>query len=722
MLRFYRSLRSATLAEKIWTTTVREVKPANGDGHDGNGIAHVIEVEDALGDVIDTPTLKKIETEYSGDSISKLEGLEAVRHRPAMYIGDTGVPGLHHLFKEIIDNSIDEVLAGHCDKISVILGKDRTVTVEDNGRGIPVDINTKSGKPGVELAMTELHAGGKFGDGGYKTSGGLHGVGASCVNALSTWMETTVKRGEKIHRIRFERGKVKKKLAVIGEYDPNEAGANKSGTMQKWLADDTIFTSALNEEGQLAYSSERFLARIRELSYLNKEVAITFHDELHDQEPQTFHHKRGIAEYVAHLNEAKDGLHPKVIYFYREREYRLGETASIEIALQYNKGFQETIYSFANNINTQDGGTHLSGFKTALTRVINQYARKNNFIKEKDPNFSGDDVREGLTAVISVRISNPQFEGQTKNKLGNPEIEGICNSIVGEGLMEFLEENPQVARTIVDKAFTATRAREAARRAADLVKRQSALDGNSMPGKLADCSERDPKKCELYIVEGDSAGGSAKQGRDRRTQAVLPLRGKIICVEKARVDKALDNESVKSLITAIGTGLAFGIGEDEDDKNRFDMARLRYDKIIIMADADVDGDHIRTLLLNFFYRYMKPLVDEGKIYIAQPPLYSLRVGKDEKRYAKTEADRDRILKEVKKKDVHVTRFKGLGEMNPEDLADTTMNPEHRTLALVTVEEAAEADQMFSVLLGDKVEPRRDFIMRYAREVKNIDSF
>ena len=715
------------MAEKIWTTTVRAPKTTgetiaatNGDAvshTNGNGDGQGVDMDEALEGLVDAPVLKKIETEYTGDSISKLEGLEAVRHRPAMYIGDTGVPGLHHLFKEIIDNSIDEVLAGHCDTVSVTLGKDRTVSVEDNGRGIPVDINTKSGKPGVELALTELHAGGKFGDGGYKTSGGLHGVGASCVNALSTWMETTVKRGGKIHRIRFERGKVKKKLYVIGECDPKD-----TGTHQRWLADDTIFTSAVDEEGKLAYSSERFLARIRELSYLNKEVAITFHDELHDQEPETFHHKRGIAEYVAHLNEAKDALHPKVVYFYREREYRPGETASIEIALQYNKGFQETMYSFANNINTQDGGTHLSGFKTALTRVINTYARKNNFIKEKDPNFTGDDVREGLTAVISVRISNPQFEGQTKNKLGNPEIEGICNSIVGEGLMEFLDENPQVGRAIMDKAFTASKAREAARRAADLVKRQSALDGNNMPGKLADCSDKDPKKCELYIVEGDSAGGSAKQGRDRRTQAVLPLRGKIICVEKARVDKALDNESVKSLITAIGTGLAFGIGEDEDDRNRFDMLKLRYDKIIIMADADVDGDHIRTLLLNFFYRYMKPLVDEGHIYIAQPPLYSIRVGKDEKRYAKTEADRDRIVKEVKRKDVHITRFKGLGEMNPEDLADTTMNPEQRTLAQVTVEEAAEADQMFSVLLGEKVEPRRAFIEKYAREVKDIDSF
>lgn len=670
-------------------------------------------------DEIQAPSLKKIESSYDADDLSKLEGLEAVRHRPAMYIGDTGVPGLHHLFKEIIDNSIDEVLAGFCNQITVVLGKDRTVTVEDNGRGIPVDINKQTGKPGVEMALTELHAGGKFGGGGYKTSGGLHGVGASCVNALSTWMETTVKRHGKIHRIRFARGKVAKKLHVVGECSPEE-----TGTSQRWLADDTVFTSALNEEGQLAYSSERFQARIRELSYLNKEVAITFIDELHNQEPVTFHHRRGIAEYVAHLNENRDPLHSKVIYFYREREYRPNENAQIEISLQYNKGYQENIYSFANNINTQDGGTHLSGFKTALTRVINNYARKNGFLKEKDNNLSGEDVREGLTAVISVRLSNPQFEGQTKNKLGNPEIEGLTNSIVGEGLAEFLEENPAIARAIVDKAFTAQKARDAARKAADLVKRQNALEGMNLPGKLADCSERDPRKCELYLVEGDSAGGSAKQGRDRRTQAVLPLFGKIICVEKARIDKALDNESVKMIISALGTGIALGtVDEEEKDNSKgFDINKLRYNKVVIMTDADVDGDHIRTLLLNFFYRYMKPLVDEGHIYIAQPPLYSVRIGKDEKRYARTEADRDRILKEVRRRDVHVTRFKGLGEMNPEDLAETTMNPEKRTLAQVTVEEAAEADQMFTVLLGDKVEPRRAFIERYAREVKEIDAF
>ena len=670
------------------------------------------EYPDLYDEVEGAPAIKKVEQVYDANALSRLEGLEAVRHRPAMYIGDTGMNGMHHLFKEIIDNSIDEVLAGFCTNISVILHKDRTITVTDDGRGIPVDLNHQTGMSGVQMVMTELHAGGKFGDGGYKTSGGLHGVGASCVNALSVFLETTVRRDGKIYFLRFERGVPVAPLKQIGTCPVTE-----TGTSQRWLADHTIFTSALTPEGLLDYHAPRLLTRIRELSYLNKEVAITFTDELHDEEPILFHHKRGIAEYVAHLNEAKDALHQKVIYCYRERE-----NAQIEIALQYNRSYQESIYSFANNINTQDGGTHLSGFKTALTRVINSYARKNAFLKDKDVNFSGDDVREGLTAVISVRISNPQFEGQTKNKLGNPEIEGTVNSIVGEALSEFLEENPQVARTVIEKASTAARAREAARKAADLVKRQSALEGNSLPGKLADCTDKDPRRCELYLVEGDSAGGSAKQGRDRRTQAVLPLRGKIICVEKARIDKALDNEAVKNLISALGTGIALNTGGEDDNSNRYDLAKLRYHKIIIMADADVDGDHIRTLLLNFFYRYMKPLVDEGHVFIAQPPLYSIRIGKDEKRYVRTEAERDKVLKEIKRKDVHITRFKGLGEMNPEDLADTTMNPEFRTLAQVTVDEAAEADHMFTVLMGEKVEPRRAFIEKYAREVKNIDAF
>jgi DNA gyrase subunit B len=656
------------------------------------------------------PTREKVEHNYDADSLRLLEGLEAVRERPGMYIGDVGVKGLHHLFKEIIDNSIDEVLAGHADKISVTLHKDETISVEDNGRGIPTGINKQTGKPGVEMALTELHAGGKFGDGGYKTSGGLHGVGASCVNALSDYLETTVKQFGKIHQIRFGRGHVTEPLKVIGTCDEAD-----TGTHQRWLADKTIFKGAVDEDGKLDYHANLFEARIRELSYLNKEVAITWTNELQNEEPVVFHHIKGIAEFVAHLNEYKDSLHNKVVYFYRENN-----DSQVEIALQYNRGYQENILCFTNNIPQPDGGTHLSGFKTALTRIINQYARKNSFLKDKDTNFSGDDVREGITAVISVRLTNPMFNSQDKVKLMNIEVEGLVNTMVGEGLTTFLEENPSIAKAIVDKAFTAAKAREAARKAADLVKRQNALDGGGLPGKLADCTERDPKKCELYLVEGDSAGGSAKQGRDRRTQAVLPLFGKIICVEKARMDKALDNEAVKMLISAVGTGLALGTG-GEDDTPSFDLAKLRYDKVIIMTDADVDGDHIRTLLLNFFYRYMKPLVDHGHVFIAQPPLYSIRIGKDEKVYARTEADRDRIIKEIKKKEVHITRFKGLGEMNPEDLADTTMNIEKRTLAQVTVEEAAEADQIFTMLLGEKVEPRRLFIEKHAREVKEIDA-
>ena len=659
----------------------------------------------------DTPGVQRVERDYNADALSMLEGLEAVRRRPGMYIGDPGTSGLHHLFKEIIDNSIDEVLAGHCTHIDVVLGADYTVTVSDNGRGIPVDVNKQTGKPGVEMVMTELHAGGKFGDGGYKTSGGLHGVGASCVNALSDWLETTVRRDGKLHRIRFERGVVAKPLEVVGTCDPAD-----TGTTQVWLADKTIFAATLDEDGNLGYRPELFLSRIRELSYLNKEVSITFTDALNGEETQVFHHKRGIAEFVTHLNENKDPLHAKAIYFHKSQE-----DAQVEVALQYNRTYQENLYCFTNNIPQPDGGTHLSGFKTALTRVLNQYARKNGFLKEKDTNFSGEDAREGLTAVISVRLTNPMFNSQDKRRLTNIEVEGIVNTIVGEGLAIFLEENPSVARAVIDKAFTAQKAREAARKAADLVKRQNALENSNLPGKLADCTERDPARSEIYLVEGDSAGGSAKQGRDRRTQAILPLFGKIICVEKARIDKALDNESVKMIISALGTGISFGSIDDEDSK-RFDLNKLRYHKVVIMTDADVDGDHIRTLLLNFFYRYMKPLVDNGYIYIAQPPLYSIRIGKDEKRYARTEAERDQILKEIKKKDVHVTRFKGLGEMNPEDLADTTMNPERRTLAQVSVQEAAEADQMFTVLLGDKVEPRRAFIEKYAKEVKEIDTF
>ncbi len=700
--------------ERAAAMPVKEIDPNAPAKANGNGHAPEAEKLEAEFDVSDAPAVARVDDSYDAKDIGVLKGLEAVRKRPGMYIGDVGVNGLHHLFKEIIDNSIDEVLAGHCNEIKIIYAADQSISVEDNGRGIPVDMNEAEGKTGVELVLTELHAGGKFGGGGYKVSGGLHGVGASCVNALSTFLECEVRRGGNIHRMRFERGVPVTPLEVVGK-----CGKEEHGTKITWLADDTMFGSALNDEGHLNYSADRLRQRIRELAYLNKEVSISFHDQFNSEEPQVYHYTRGIAEYVAHLGEAKDPLHAKVVYFFRERE-----GTQVEIAMQYNKGYNESIFCFANNIYNADGGTHLSGFKTALTRVVNNYARKNGFIKEKDTNFSGDDVREGMTAVISVRLHNPMFNSQDKVKLMNLEVEGMVSSVVGEGLMEFLEENPNVARAILDKAFTAAKAREAARKAADLVKRQSALEGNSLPGKLADCTERDPKKCEIYLVEGDSAGGSAKQGRDRRTQAILPLRGKIICVEKARVDKALDNEAVKMLITALGTGISLVHSFDEDGEptSKFDLSKLRYDKIIIMADADVDGDHIRTLLLNFFYRYMQPLVDGGHIYIAQPPLYSIRVGKDEKRYARTEAERDRIVKEVKRRDVHITRFKGLGEMNPEDLADTTMNPEFRTLLQVTVEEATEADQMFSILMGEKVEPRRAFIEKYAKEVKEIDAF
>jgi DNA gyrase subunit B len=670
---------------------------------------HVVQQYDEEGNPI-TPSITKIEQSYNAEDLSVLKGLEAVRLRPGMYIGDVGTRGLHHLFKEVIDNSVDEVLAGHCTEIDVVLGDDYTLSVADNGRGIPVDINKDSGKTGVELVLTELHAGGKFGDGGYKVSGGLHGVGASCVNALSDFLECTVRRDGKVHRMRFERGVPVTKLEVIGNCRPEE-----HGTQVTWLADKTMFTPALTDEGNLAYDGELILRRIRELAYLNKECRFTFHDKLNGKEPEIMHYKRGIAEYVGHLNENKDSLHPKVIYFSREKE-----TTQVEVALQYNKGYVESVFCFANNIPNPDGGTHLSGFKTALTRVVNSYARKNGFIKEKDPNFTGDDVREGITAVIAVRLHNPMFNSQDKVKLMNVEVDGLVNSAVGDGLAQFLEENPLVAKIVMEKASTAARAREAARRAADLVKRQSVLESNNLPGKLADCTERDPKKSELYIVEGDSAGGSAKQGRDRRTQAVLPLRGKIICVEKARIDKALDNESIRMLISALGTGIAMNTGGDDDSESRYDLAKLRYHKIIIMADADVDGDHIRTLLLNFFFRYMRPLVDEGYVYVAQPPLYSIRIGKDEKRYVRSEAERDQVLKEIRRKDVHITRFKGLGEMNPEDLADTTMNIEQRTLARVLVDDAIDADAAFTMLMGEKVEPRRAFIETHAKQVKEID--
>jgi DNA gyrase subunit B len=666
---------------------------------------------------------------YDADNLQILKGLEAVRLRPSMYIGDTTSRGLHHLFTEVVDNSIDEHLAGCCTKIDVILKADNTVTVVDNGSGIPTDIHSEAGVSGVEVAMTMLHAGGKFGGEHYKVSGGLHGVGVSAVNALSEWLEVFVKRGGKTYYQRYIRGVPCEPLKIIGD-------ADVTGTTVTYMADNEIFE-------EIVYHPDIFVSRLRELAYLNKGLIIAFTNEQAEEEEErtrVFCYENGIAEFVEHLNRNKDPLHP-VVYFGGERE----DTA-IEVALQYNEGFQENILTYANNIHTQEGGTHLSGFKTALTRLINNYARKSGALKEKDPNLGGDDVREGLAAVISVKIKNPQFEGQTKTKLGNGEVDGIVNSIVGEKFGEFLEEHPTAARRVIDKALTAHRAREAARKAADMVKRQSALENASLPGKLADCIERDPMKSELFLVEGQSAGGNAKLGRDRRTQAILPLRGKILNVEKARMDKALENEEIKSLVAALGTGITHSSMDVADDGENpelgfeeeavdaakkggngngngstFDKSRLRYDRIIIMTDADVDGSHIRTLLLTFFYRYMKPLVDEGHIYIAMPPFYRIKAGKDKVFYAKDDAERDDILRSITvKKDIMVTRFKGLGEMDAKDLADTTMNVEMRRIQQVKVEDAVDADEMFTVLLGDKVEPRKAFIEAHAKEVRNLD--
>jgi DNA gyrase subunit B len=681
----------------------------------------------------DIEQIEEEEMRYDADNLQVLKGLEAVRMRPAMYIGDTASRGLHHLFVEVVDNSIDEHLAGFCTRIEVTLGADNTITVSDNGRGIPTDIHSEAGVSGVEVAMTMLHAGGKFGGGGYKVSGGLHGVGVSAVNALSEWCEVKVCREGKCHFQRYERGVPCKPLAVIGK-------ADQTGTTTTYLADSEIF-------GEIVYHPDIFVDRLRQLAFLNKGLTIVFTNEQAEEEEarvRTFRYDNGIAEFVEHLNRHKTPLH-KVVYFSGEREEN-NELTSVDVALQYNESFQENILTFANNIHTHEGGTHLSGFKTALTRVLNNYARKAGALKEKDPNLSGDDVREGMAAVISVKVFHPQFEGQTKTKLGNSEVEGIVNSIVGEKLGEFLEENPTAARRIVDKALTAHRAREAARKAAEMVKRQNAMENSSLPGKLADCTERDPSRCELFLVEGQSAGGSAKEGRDRRYQAILPLRGKILNVEKARMDKALENEEIKALVSALGTGITHSsMDSDADDlqldletepgheegngngkKNgnggsTFDKSRLRYDRVIIMTDADVDGSHIRTLLLTFFYRYMKPLVDDGHIYIAQPPFFRIKAGKDTVLYAKDENELEEIRKSLGRKgEVIVTRFKGLGEMDALDLADTTMGIETRTIKQVTVEDAIEADEMFTILLGDQVEPRKAFIEAHAKEVCNLD--
>ncbi len=652
----------------------------------------------------------RVEADYTAENIQVLEGLEAVRQRPAMYIGDTSIRGLHHLFYEVLDNSIDEALAGHCDRIICILHKDNSVSVKDNGRGIPVDIHEKSGVSALQVVMCTLHAGGKFGGGGYHVSGGLHGVGVSCVNALSEWCEVTVERDGKVHYQKYKRGVPVEKVKVIGK-------TTKHGTTTRWLADGKIF-------GEYKYDPNLFKTRIRELAYLNSNVTIDFINEQNPDDNESFHYAKGIKELVEDLNSTQDALH-KSIYFKKVKE-----DVEVEVALQYHTGYKETIMTFANNINTIEGGTHATGAKTALTRVINQYARKMNILKEKDANFLGEDVRGGLTMVVSVKLLHPQFEGQTKTKLGNSEVEGIVNSIVNEGLSEFLDENPPIARKIVDKSVVEQRAREAARKAAEAVKRSSAVESYGLAAKLADCMEKDPRRAELFIVEGDSAGGSAKNARDRRYQAILPIRGKILNVEKARIDKALDNEEVKSIISSIGTGIDFQLSKngengsdgDSEPSTTFDVSKLRYGKIVILSDADVDGEHIRTLLLTFFYRYMKPLIRDGYVYFAKLPLFSIVAGKDERYYAADEAERDEILKRVKKKDVRITRFKGLGEMQPEELEETAMKPESRTLIQVRLnaDDEVTTELTFSHLMGDKVEPRRNFIEKHAKEATNVD--
>ncbi|GBD16940.1 DNA gyrase subunit B [bacterium HR26] len=636
--------------------------------------------------MVETPTVK-----YDASAIQVLEGLEAVRRRPGMYIGSTDTRGLHQLVYEIVDNSVDEALAGYCDRIDVTIHQDHSVTVSDNGRGIPIDPHPKLRKSALEVIMTTLHAGGKFGGGSYKVSGGLHGVGASVVNALSEWLEVQVRREGKIYRQRYERGVPVTPVEVVGKTTPGDRG-----TTTTFLPDRTVFKS-------IDYNTDVLLQRLREVAYLTSGLTISFHDERTDRE-MTFYFEGGIVSFVRHLNRNKHVLQPRPFHVKRELNNCL-----VEVAIQYNDGYGESTHTFANNINTIDGGTHLTGFKAALTRSINEYARRNGFLKESDANLSGEDVREGLTAIVSVMLPEPQFEGQTKAKLGNAEVAGIVQSVVYEAFTTYLEENPQVARRIVDKCVTAARAREAARKARELVQRKGALETFSLPGKLADCSERDPSRAELYIVEGDSAGGSAKQGRDRRFQAVLPLRGKILNVEKARLDRMLQNEEIRALITALGTSIG----------DQYDPSKLRYHRIILMTDADVDGAHIRTLLLTFFFRHMENLIVDGRLYIAQPPLYRLQSGK-EVHYVYSDEERDAILNRGDGKKWEIQRYKGLGEMNPEQLWETTMDPARRTLLQVTIEDAVRADETFDMLMGSAVPPRRRFIQTHAREVRNLD--
>lgn len=626
---------------------------------------------------------------YDASQIQILEGLEAVRKRPGMYIGSTGSRGLHHLVYEIVDNSIDEALAGYCHNILVVIHKDNSVTVEDDGRGIPTGIHPKVGKSAVEVALTMLHAGGKFNNEAYKVSGGLHGVGVSVVNALSEKLEVMVRQNGKIYRQKYERGVPKTELEIIGDTD--ETGTTVTFKPDKEIFEDTV------------YDYDILSQRLRELAFLNRGINIKLKDE-RDNKEEIFHYEGGIISFVKYLNRNKEVLHEEPIYMEAK-----AEDSEVEVCMQYNDTYTENIFSFANNIDTREGGTHLVGFKTALTKVINDYARKFNIIKENEKNLQGEDVREGLTAIVSVKLREPQFEGQTKTKLGNSEMRSIVDSIVTEKLSAFLEENPQVARVIVEKATQAARAREAARKARELTRRKSALESTSLPGKLADCSEKDASKCELYLVEGDSAGGSAKMGRNSKFQAILPLRGKILNVEKSRLDKILSNEEIRAMITALGTG----IGDD------FDIEKLRYHKIVIMTDADVDGSHIRTLLLTFFYRFMRPLIENGNVYIAQPPLYKITKGK-KIYYAYSDRELEKTLNEIGRDNYTVQRYKGLGEMNAEQLWDTTMDPEKRTMLRVTLEDAIAADEIFTILMGDKVDPRREFIEKYAKTVRNLD--
>ena len=641
--------------------------------------------------------MEKYNHKYGAEQIQVLEGLEAVRKRPGMYIGSTSVRGLHHMVYEIVDNCVDEALAGYCTEINVIIEKGNIISVEDNGRGIPVEIHPKTKISTAETVYTVLHAGGKFGgDSGYKVSGGLHGVGSSVVNALSTWTEVTIQRDGGIFQMAFEKGKTVKKLERLGD-------SNKTGTKVRFLADDTIFET-------LDYEYEVLEKRFREMAFLTKGLRITLEDQREETPKKAdFCFEGGLVSFVEFLNKNKEKLHKSPIYIERDGE------VPVEIAIQYTTAYSENIYTFVNNINTIEGGTHLEGFKRALTKVFNDYARSHNILKEKDQNLQGEDIREGITAVVSVKVKEPQFEGQTKTKLGNSEVTGVVQSMVNDALATFLEENPSVAKAILEKCVSASRAREAARKARELVRRKNALETSTLPGKLADCSSKNPEECEVYIVEGDSAGGSAKQGRDRKFQAILPLWGKMLNVEKSRADKIYGNDKLNPVILAVGAGIG----------NDFDITKLRYGKVIIMADADVDGAHIRTLLLTFFFRYMRPLIENGNVYLAQPPLYKLSKKGMKDIYCYTDEGLEEQFAELEEKgiardSVGIQRYKGLGEMNPEQLWETTMDPERRTLIQVKLEDAIKADEIFTVLMGDDVEPRRKFIEQNAKYVKNLD--